>query len=136
MSVAHTAFNATLYRPSMVDSGYAAVQQWLTNSWVLLACKLTIGLVSAYDIFLTVKYFESLPMMELNPVGRWLMQLDNGPECQLDQIAGFIAAKFVGNFIVLAAIELVGHWRKSCATVIAFSLAAVQLSLLYFLLTA
>lgn len=135
MSVAPTALNATAYRPTLGIS-VAAVQQWLTNSWVLLACKLTIGLVSAYDIFLTIKYFESLPMMELNPIGRLLMSLDSGPECQLNQIAGFIAAKFVGNFLVLATLELVSHWRKGCATAVALSLAGFQLCLLYFLLTA
>lgn len=106
----------------------------LCNSWTLLICKLIIGLVSAYDIYLTVKYFESLPMLELNPVGRWLMSLDQGPECKLNQIAGFIASKFTGNFISLAAIELVAHWRYAAAVAVALSLAGFQLLLLGFLI--
>jgi hypothetical protein len=101
---------------------------------VLLVCKLTIGLVSAYDIFLTIKYVESLPTLELNPIGRWLMQLDSGPECQLDQIACFITAKFSGNFITLALIEFLGSWRRSIATVVAISVATAQLILLGFLI--
>ena len=135
MSVAHTAINPPVFRPAMRRPSFAAVQQWLSNSWVLLACKLIIGVVSAYDIFLTIKYFESLPAMELNPIGRWLMSLDTGPECQLDQIAGFISAKFVGNFLVLATIELVSHWKRVMASAIAFILAGFQLLLFYFLLT-
>lgn len=100
---------------------------------VLLICKLTIGLVSAYDIFLTIKYVESLPSLELNPIGRWLMQLDSGPECQLDQIACFITAKFSGNFITLTVLEFLGTWKRSIATVVAIAVAAAQLILLGFL---
>lgn len=107
----------------------------IANPWVLLGCKLIIGVVSAYDIFLTIKYVESLPAMELNPIGRWLMYLDAGPECKLDQIAGFIAAKFVGNFLTLAMIELVSCWKRMLATVIASCVAVFQLGLLYFLLS-
>lgn len=108
----------------------------LCNPYVLLICKLTIGLVSAYDIYLTVKYFESLPTMELNPVCRWLMSLDQGPDCNLNQIAAFMASKFVGNFISLAVIELVAHWRYGAAVAVALAVAFFQLLLLGFLLTA
>ena len=106
----------------------------LCNPWTLLICKLTIGMVSAYDIYLTVKYFESLPMMELNPIGRWLMSLENGPECSLNQIAAFMASKFAGNFIALAVIALVAHWRYAAATAVALTVAVFQLGLLCFLL--
>lgn len=106
---------------------------WLCNPWVLLLCKLTIGVVSAYDIFLTVKYFESLPNMELNPVGRWLMMLDEGPDCRLHQIAAFIAAKFAGNFIALCVIELLAAWRPRMSTAVALSVAAFQIGLLCYL---
>ncbi|MEZ6136960.1 MAG: hypothetical protein R3C53_18855 [Pirellulaceae bacterium] len=106
----------------------------LHSPWVLVLCKIAIGLVSAYDVFLTVKYYESLPTMELNPIGRWLMQLENGPDCQLNQIAGFVAAKFAGNFIVIGVIELLVTWRKSVATLVAIAMAIFQLGLLYILL--
>lgn len=90
-----------------------AIHRWnlnldavLCSTWTLMLCKLFIGFVSAYDIFLTIKYIDFLPMLELNPIGRWLMVLDAGPECSLNQIAGFIASKFAGNFLVLVIIEL------------------------------
>ncbi|MFN3192124.1 MAG: hypothetical protein ACE361_16550 [Aureliella sp.] len=104
------------------------------SPWLLLSCKLIIGFVSAYDIFLTIKYYESLPAMELNPIGRWLMQLDTGPNCELDQIACFITSKFAGNFITLATLEFLSSWKRSIAIVVGVAVACAQLILLFFLI--
>ena len=101
-----------------------------TTAWLLFLCKLVIGFVSAYDIFLTVKYVEFLPSMELNPVGRVLMNLDSGPSCRLDQIAGFIALKFCGNFATLVTIELLSYWKRRVAVLVALGITAFQLALL------
>ena len=117
-------------------STLACYCQWRCQPWTLLLCKLTIGFVSAYDIFLTIKYVQFLPLMEMNPVGRWMMALDSGPSCQLEQIACFVAAKFVGNFITLAIIELLGAWRQQLATSVALTIAFFQILLLYYLTTA
>ncbi len=108
----------------------------LCNRWSLLMCKLVIGMVSAYDIYLTVKYVNSLGSYELNPIGRWLMSLDDGPDCELRQVAGFIAAKFAGNFIALSVLEFLASWKRTVATAVAMPLALFQLSLLYFLIFA
>lgn len=110
------------------------VERLLCNPWTLLLCKLTIGVVSAYDIYLTIKYVESLSTYELNPIGRWLMRLDAGPQCELSQTASFIAAKFCGNFIALSVIELLGTWKAYIAAAVALAIAAFQLGLLGFLL--
>jgi hypothetical protein len=109
-------------------------EQLFCNPWTLFACKLTIGLVSACDVHLTIKYVDYLPMMELNPVGRWLMQLDNGPTCELKDVACFLTAKFAGNFVALSVIELLASWKRYIATAVAFPVALCQLALLYFLL--
>lgn len=110
------------------------IERLACSAAMLLLCKLVIGAVSAYDIFLTIKYFESLPSMELNPIGRWMMSLDSGPECDLDQISCFIACKFAGNFIALSVIEALCSWKRYMATAVAFAVACFQLMLLYFLL--
>ena len=116
------------------NAGSLALRQLLCNPWTLLVCKLTIGIVSAYDIFLTIKYVDSLPMMELNPIGRWLMMLDaDQSSCQLSQIAAFIASKFAGNFVVLCVIELLAAWNPKMSSAVALAVAAFQLLLLYFL---
>jgi hypothetical protein len=109
------------------------LEQFFCNRWSLLVCKFLIGLVSAYDIYLTIKYVEYLGTYELNPVGRWLMQLDSGPECELKQVAGFITAKFAGNFIALSIIELLAGWRRYIATAVAFPIVLFQMGLLYYL---
>jgi len=109
------------------------VYRLLCNPWTLLVCKLIIGVVSAYDIFLTIKYVESLPMMELNPIGRWLMMLDDQTTCQLSQIAAFIASKFAGNFLALCVIELLANWKPKMSSAVALAVALFQLWLLYFL---
>lgn len=109
------------------------LRPFFESNWVFLACKLIIGFVSAYDIFLTIKYVEFLPQMELNPIGRFLMHLDAGPNCELNQIACFVAAKFAGNFLTLAILEVVRNWHRIAATSIALSVAAVQVWLFLFL---
>jgi hypothetical protein len=100
----------------------------------LLVCKLVIGIVSAYDIHLTIKYANSLPSLELNPVGRWIMGLDQGPECDLQQIASFITAKFVGNIITISVIGFLATWKPRIGSAVAVSVASLQLLLLYFLM--
>ena len=127
-------FPAAGYRMFSAADAHARLSSLVCNRWTLLVCKLLIGVVSAYDIYLTIKYVEYLGDYELNPVGRWLMGLDNGPSCELKQVAGFITAKFVGNFLVLCVIELVASWRHHLATAVAAPVVVFQMWLLYFLL--
>lgn len=112
----------------------SSIETLICSPWTLFACKLTIGLVSAVDVFLTLKYVNSLPQYELNPIGRWLMSLDSSTECQLSQISCFITAKFAGNFLTLSIIELLCHWKRHVASAVAAAIACFQLMLLYFLL--
>lgn len=130
-----TATNAWSYDSQLYISEVSKnVFAWLQSPWTLLSFKLVIGLVSALDIFLTIKYVSCLPALEMNPIGRWMMSLDSGPECELDQAAVFIAFKFMGNFLTLAVIELVAWWRRPHATIVACSVAFAQIVLLYYLL--
>ncbi len=125
--------------PSARSSQPGLDRNWLAHHlcspWMLFTCKLIIGLVSALDIFLTIKYFKSLPMMELNPLGRLLMGLDSGPDCSLDQTAAFIAGKFAGNFVTLVILEAVNRWKTRVAATAAIVVAFLQLVLLYFLVS-
>lgn len=108
----------------------------LGSVWGLLFCKCIILAVSALDIYLTVKYVEFMPQLELNPVGRWLLGVDNGPECKLQHAAAFITAKFAGNVIVLATIEMLAHCRFRRVGFVAAAVALFQISLGIFLLFA
>lgn len=124
----------TIQRISINKELSRVAESVLYSPWTLFVCKLVIGLVSAYDIHQTVKYVECLPQMELNPVGRWLMNLDDGPGCHLQETACFITAKFAGNFICLAVLELLSKWRSHVAIGVAVPVAGFQLWLLYFLI--
>ncbi len=108
----------------------------LGSVWGLLVCKCIILTVSAVDIYLTVKYVESMPQLELNPVGRWLLGVDNGPECKLQHAAAFITAKFAGNVLVLAIIEMLAHCGFRRVGFVAGAVALFQIMLGLFLLYA
>jgi hypothetical protein len=105
----------------------------LDSVWGLLVCKCIIVVVSALDIYLTVKYVEYLPQLELNPVGRWLLGFDNGPECKLQHAAAFITAMFAGNVLVLAVIEMLAHSRFRRVGFVAAAVALFQIVLGLFL---
>lgn len=114
------------------------VQRWglaiVSSVWLLLMCKMLIGVVSAYDTYLTIKYAESLDIYEQNPLGRWLMGLDQGPVCETQQIAAFITAKFLGTILVLITLQGLAYWRLRVAGMVAIPVAAAQLYLVAFLI--
>ncbi len=115
-------------------------QRWtlaiVSSVWVLMACKTLIGCVSAFDTYLTIKYAESLDVYEQNPLGRWLMGLDNGPVCDTQQIAAFITAKFLGTLLVLIVIQGLAYWRVRVAGLVATPVALAQLYLVIHLILA
>lgn len=111
----------------------AVANKVIGSVWGLLVCKCIILAVSAFDIYLTVKYVEFLPEMELNPVGRWLLGIDNGPRCQLQQAAAFITAKFAGNVVVLGIIETLAHCGFRRIGFVAAAVALFQIMLGVFL---
>lgn len=96
-------------------------------TWFFPAMWLFIGTVSCYDAYLILKYQSSLMVMELNPIGCWLMQADNG------EPSLFLAAKFQGTIIVLGVLQLMHRWNAGLAHVMAGSLALFQAGLLAFL---
>ncbi len=108
----------------------------LNSVWALMLCKAVILVVSAYDIYLTVKYVEYLPQLELNPVGRWMLGLDNGPSCSLQQAAAFITAKFAGNVVVVAAIEMLATFGFRLVGIVAAAVAMFQVVLGFYLVFA
>ncbi len=129
--------------PQLSNSAWLpAIGALMCTPIALCLCKIVIGIVSGYDVFLTIKYVESLPMMEMNPFGRWLMNLNYdlsrnyAAVATVEQTAGFITAKLMGNFIVFGVIELLANWRRRAAAVVATSLASFQICLLAYLLFA
>ena len=57
--------------------------------WLIILC------VAGYDVYCSIHLQEVLPQTELNPIGGWLISLDQG------SIALFMSFKFIGTVIAL-----------------------------------
>ena len=89
-----------------------------------------IATVATYDCYTTVKYFKTLPQLEMNPVGRWLMDLDGpGWDASVDQLALFLALKVAGTIAVLFTLQTIERvWRRWSLTITS-SIASAQVAL-------
>ena len=110
------------FQPQSVRSGAPPRQVGLfALLWVL------IGLVSAYDTYLTVRFQESLEVMECNPIALWLLAYDKWSAATL------VGLKFLGSMVVLGALCL-GFWlQPRWGLTITVSIAMLQAALLAFL---
>lgn len=97
-------------------------------------CSLLIGFVSAYDSYLTVMYVDSLQSMELNPVGRYMMGLDDPLHDCTPHIATFLGCKFAGTVLVLFVLQLLWVWRRPLSNMVAMKVALAQALLALMLL--
>lgn len=89
-------------------------------------CSLLIGFVSAYDSYLTVMYVDSLQGLELNPVGRYMMGLDDPLRGDTPQIAVFLGCKFAGTIFVLFVLQVLWIWHKKFSSMVALKVAFAQ----------
>lgn len=94
---------------------------------IFLILWIIIGLISGYDCYWLVKNQEVLAQVEKNPVGLWLIHLDQG------DVALFAAAKLTGTVIVLGILTLMLHWKPKWAMTVAFALAIQQIILFFYL---
>jgi hypothetical protein len=108
---------------------------WLRGlSNFLLSVYLTvIGAISFYDMVLTVRYAETLKQLELNPVGRWLMQLDQIPKNTEPDLTSFLFAKGLGTAIVLLVIFIMTQRRARLGHPIGFGVSLCQVVLAMYL---
>lgn len=88
---------------------------------------LFIAAVSSYDAYLLVCYPDSLPYMESNPVGVYLVEVADG------DVSVFLNCKVAGTVVVLCS--LLGLYRKHrrWAMPVAHGLAIFQFGLLLYL---
>jgi hypothetical protein len=89
-------------------------------------CSLLIGFVSAYDSYLTVMYVDSLQGLELNPVGRYMMGLDDPLSGDTPKIAMFLGCKFAGTIFVLFVLQVLWIWHKQFSSMVALKVAFAQ----------
>lgn len=79
-----------------------------------------IGVVCAYDVYLSVKYPDWLKHLEQNPVGTWLLQLDGGDP------ALFMAVKFCSSLFVLSVLILSHRWYSRLCMVLTGAITLFQ----------
>jgi len=95
---------------------------------------LFVGLVSAYDGYLTVRYQHLLHSLELNPVGRWIMNLDGhlaynqdyGYVVENRKVAAFLGLKFAGTVCGLAIMLLVHRYQARMGLAVTGAIAGLQ----------
>lgn len=100
-----------------------------TACWIYA---IVIASVAVYDIFLTIKYASSLPQLEVNPVGRWLMDLKEAPMYYLDQppdVLPFLILKGVGTCVVVVTIHALVRWKGDMGHAVGFGVSVFQLGL-------
>ena len=91
-----------------------------------------IGLIGAYDFYLTMVTANFLPEMEQNEIGRMIMGLDDDV-IHSQRIALFLALKFAGTVVVLSVLGLMGMVRDRRGVPVALGVFAFQLYLLFVL---
>lgn len=111
----------------------------LPTQYVLVSLYLAIiAMVAAYDIYLTFQYQKTLYEMELNPIGRWIMGLDNLKVPGVypvtpPNVLPFVLLKSTGTLIVLGSISfLVSRWGR-IGHGVGIGVSAFQLGLAAFL---
>lgn len=100
-----------------------------------------IGLVSAYDGYLTVRHQHMLHILEQNPIGRWIMDLDSGLVLNEDfeyvvanrQLANFLGLKFAGTVLGLGIMLAVHRYKATLGLVVTGVIAALQGALAVYL---
>lgn len=111
------------------------IQRPVAQEFLLLACCAVIGLISSYDGYLTIRYHESLAQMEVNPLGRVILELDRDGGTSAAALATFLGLKFAGTVVVICALQGIfrGHRRigLTCAVAVAMVQALLGLYLTF-----
>jgi hypothetical protein len=82
---------------------------------------------SAIDIYWSIKIGKALQEVEENPVGKFLISMDDGDP------ALFMSIKFLGNIAVVLAVIALYQRRRVIAVYVSAALALFQLMLILYL---
>jgi hypothetical protein len=100
-----------------------------SSAWAPLftGALLFVGAVSFYDGYLVVRTGDMIEDFEKNPVGLYLLRIDNGSP------SIFLRVKAAGTILVLTGLSFLHRRSKRMAVPIAFALSVFQTGLLIFL---
>jgi hypothetical protein len=103
-----------------------AVIRKVRENWFLLSM-LVIGFVSLFDTYLIWHFESEMLSMEENPIGYWLLELDNG------RIGIFVRTKLAGTICVLSTLLLMWRLRSRIVFPVTTSVASYQVGLFFYL---
>ena len=86
-----------------------------------------IGMASAVDVYVSIKTQEYLYEMEMNPIGRFLIEADKG------DIALFMGTKVAGTVVALGILILLYQFKRKWAWYSIWSLSVMQFGVLVML---
>ena len=97
---------------------------------------LIVGSISTYDWLLTANYASSLSTMEENPLGRWIMGLNNGPIQRImdpPNLGLFLLLKALGTLLVLVTMYLLYDKYRRVGHPVALGVSVAQIVLAVYL---
>ena len=115
--------------PEMRAGLMTAYRHWRESAISTVTYLIVIAAVAIYDILLTIQYRESLKQLEENPIGRWLMNLDQADELAASDLALFLVMKSIGTIIVLVTVYTLIKRRIRIGHPIAAGVTSFQLGL-------
>jgi hypothetical protein len=118
----------TTKRPNWLHSSIGPEFSPVCQNFVFPGLWLLIGVISAVDTYLTVKYREQLIFLESNPIASLLLELDAGDASLL------IAVKFLGSTIAMGLLAALYLQNQRIGLMVSSGLACFQLGLLFYLL--
>lgn len=98
----------------------------IRENWFPLAM-MVIGFVSLFDTYLIWHFEEEMLSMEENPIGYWLLEMDNGG------IGIFVRTKLAGTVCVLSTLVLMWRLRSRIVFPVTTSVASYQVGLFFYL---
>jgi hypothetical protein len=100
---------------------------WNRRDLLFAACCLCIAVVSVHDAMLVVLNDDVIGQVERNPLGRWLIEWQEG------EVWLFVLMKLAGTAVVCATLVTLYQYREELGMLTAGALAAFQLVLLCYL---
>ena len=98
----------------------------IRENWFPLAM-MVIAFVSLFDTYLIWHFEEEMLSMEENPIGYWLLEIDNG------RIGIFVRTKLAGTICVLSTLLMMWRLRSRIVFPVTTSVASYQVGLFFYL---
>lgn len=102
---------------------------FVNSLWFPVALAVIVG-VSAYDTYLIIKFARCLIELEENPIGKWLIEINNG------DVSVFVRSKIAGTILVASILLLMKRFQSRIVFPVTTSIASWQVGLLWYLTNA